>query len=453
MQPAPAFRRRCPHGFVARLLVGAPVAITALIEARERARDRRQFRCCGCGSGGRLRWPRRPHDLSWLREAEANARWAPGSHRLTRSAATTPANNGWRSSSRASRDPACKIATNDNITCIGDIEQAGGCAVRHARRCSTARQTGKSTLARQIAEARGGRYFTLDDPAVLALAHADPAALLRGFDGLTVIDEVQLAPALFRALKVEVDRDRRPGRFLLTGSASVFLLPRLSESLAGRLEVLPLWPLSQDELGRRPAHFVDRLFSRAPWRARRHAVDRLDVCRRIVAGGYPEVLERKAADRREAWFRSYLATLMQRDIRDLARIEGLIDLPRLLALLAARSSSLENVAEISRASGLAHSTLRRYLGLLEAVSAAPLPPGLQTPASGWCVRPRSISWIPVSRHTCAAKPMPTRCLARPRSGRCSKPSSCRNCAVSPDGVGWMRGCTTSALPPGAKWTS
>lgn len=230
-----------------------------------------------------------------------------------------------------------------------------------------ARQTGKSTLVRQIAQARGGRYFTLDDPTVLALAHADPAALVRGFDGLTVIDEVQLAPELFRALKVEVDRDRRPGRFLLTGSASVFLLPRLSESLAGRIEVLPLSPLSQDELGGRPAHFVARLFAHAPWRAREYAVDRVDVCRRIVAGGYPEVLERKTADRREAWFRSYLATLMQRDIRDLARIDGLIDLPRLLALLAARAGSLANAAEISRASGLAHSTLRRYLGLLEAV--------------------------------------------------------------------------------------
>jgi hypothetical protein len=230
-----------------------------------------------------------------------------------------------------------------------------------------ARQTGKSTLAQRVAQARGGRYFTLDDPAVLALALADPAALVRGFDGLTVIDEVQLAPVLFPALKADVDRDRRPGRFLLTGSASVFLLPRLSESLAGRIEILPLWPLSQDEIGGRPAHFADRLLSRVSWRAREHSLQRADLCRRIVAGGFPEALERKTADRRDVWFRSYLATLMQRDIRDLARIEGLVDLPRLLALLAARTSSLANAAEISRAAGLAHSTLRRYLSLLEAV--------------------------------------------------------------------------------------
>lgn len=249
------------------------------------------------------------------------------------------------------------------------IEQSLAAALSDTRvvLLNGARQAGKSTLAQRLAQGRGGRYYTLDDPAVLGLAHSDPAALVRGFEGLTVIDEVQLAPALFPALKLEVDRDRRPGRFLLTGSASVLLLPKLAESLAGRIEILPLWPLSQDELGGRPAHFVDRLFASAAWRARRHRLERTDLCRRIVAGGFPEALERKTVDRREAWFRSYLATLMQRDVRDLARIDGLTDLPRLLALLAARAACLVNAAEISRAAGVAHSTLRRYLSLLEAV--------------------------------------------------------------------------------------
>lgn len=230
-----------------------------------------------------------------------------------------------------------------------------------------ARQAGKSTLAQSIAQARRGRYLSLDDPAVLASARADPAALVGGFDGLTVIDEVQLAPELFRALKLEVDRDRRPGRFLLTGSANVFLLPRIAESLAGRIEILPLWPLSQDEIAGRPARFPERMFSASPWRARRHAVDRAEICRRILAGGFPEALARATAERREAWFRSYLATLTQRDVRELARIEGLTDLPRLLALLAARAGALANAAEISRSAGVSHSTLRRYLSLLEAV--------------------------------------------------------------------------------------
>ncbi|MGI8425120.1 MAG: ATP-binding protein, partial [Actinomycetota bacterium] len=112
-----------------------------------------------------------------------------------------------------------------------------------------ARQVGKTTLAQSVAAERGGRYFTLDDAATLATARGDPAVLVRATtQGLTVIDEVQKAPELFPAIKLEVDRDQRPGRFLLTGSAHVFLLPRLSESLAGRMEVLTLMPLGQDEI-------------------------------------------------------------------------------------------------------------------------------------------------------------------------------------------------------------
>lgn len=229
-----------------------------------------------------------------------------------------------------------------------------------------ARQTGKSTLAREFAERLAGRYLTLDDETLLGTARADPSALVRGTAALTVIDEVQKAPGLFPAIKMEVDRDRRPGRFLLTGSANVFLLPKLSESLAGRMEILPLQPLSQDELAGRKAGFPDALFSEGAWPARRHAADRLDVCARVVGGGFPEALSREPGDRRSAWFRSYISSLLQRDIRDLAHIEGLTDMPRLLGLLAARTSALMNVSELSRSVGIAHATLRRYLGLLEA---------------------------------------------------------------------------------------
>lgn len=229
-----------------------------------------------------------------------------------------------------------------------------------------ARQTGKSTLAQQISGELGGRYFTLDDPTVLGTARTDPAGLVRGVAGLTVIDEVQKAPELLPAIKIEVDRDRRPGRFLLTGSANVFLLPRLSESLAGRIEILPLSPLAQDEIGGRSSSFPDTLFDAAEWRAHKRVVDRLDVVSRVVTGGFPEILARERPDRRQAWFQSYVASVLQRDVRDLANIEGLTELPRLLGLLAARSSVLVNMSEISRAAGIAFSTLRRYLSLLEA---------------------------------------------------------------------------------------
>ncbi|MDP2640523.1 MAG: DUF4143 domain-containing protein [Betaproteobacteria bacterium] len=229
-----------------------------------------------------------------------------------------------------------------------------------------ARQTGKSTLARQLAAQRGGQYLTLDDPAANGLACSDPSALIRGAGALMVIDEVQHAPELFPAIARVVDADGRPGRFLLTSSANVFLLPRLAGSLAGRMEILPLHPLSQGELGAKEANLVDALFDAAPWQAGALALDRVGVCERVIAGGFPEAVARAPGEQRDAWFRSYVASLLQRDVRDLANIDGLTDMPRLLALLAARSGALINMSEVSRAAGIAHSTLRRYLALLQA---------------------------------------------------------------------------------------
>lgn len=229
-----------------------------------------------------------------------------------------------------------------------------------------ARQTGKSTLAQEVAAQRGGQYLTLDDPATAGLARSDPSALVRGAGTFMVIDEAQLAPALFPAIKRVVDADGRPGRFLLTGSANVFLLPRLSESLAGRMEILALHPLSQGELAGNKVNLVDALFGAAPWRVGSLSLDRVGVCRRVIAGGFPEAVARSPGERRDTWFRSYIASLLQRDVRDLANIDRLTDMPRLLGLLAARSSALVNMAEVSRAAGIAHSTLRRYLALLEA---------------------------------------------------------------------------------------
>ncbi len=229
-----------------------------------------------------------------------------------------------------------------------------------------ARQTGKSTLVQELAAQRGGRYLTLDDPATAGLARSDPSALVREAGHFMVIDEVQHAPELFPAIKRVVDADGRPGRFLLTGSANVFLLPRLAESLAGRMEILPLRPLSQGELAGKEANLVDALFGAAEWQTGVQTLDRLAVCERIIAGGFPEAVARTPGERRDAWFRSYVASLLQRDVRDMANIDGMTDMPRLLSLLAARSSALINMSEVSRAAGIAHSTLRRYLALLEA---------------------------------------------------------------------------------------
>jgi predicted AAA+ superfamily ATPase len=231
-----------------------------------------------------------------------------------------------------------------------------------------ARQSGKSTLA-QLQSARQAaprRYLTLDDAAVLNAAKSDPSGFIAALDGPVTIDEIQRAPELFLAIKAAVDRQRQPGRFLLTGSADVLLLPGLADSLAGRMEVLSLWPLScaeqadQAELNR-----VDALFD-GDWPALQlQACDRPALVARLLAGGFPEAAARSSAARRSAWFDAYVQAILQRDVRDLAQIEQLTEIPNLLHLLATRSATLLNFAELSRTAGLAQTTLKRYFALLE----------------------------------------------------------------------------------------
>ncbi|MHB1463721.1 MAG: ATP-binding protein [Thermoleophilia bacterium] len=230
-----------------------------------------------------------------------------------------------------------------------------------------ARQTGKSTLALQLIEKTDATYVNLDDAATLVAAASDPRGLIQGMTNRIVIDEIQRAPELFPEIKMEVDANPTPGRFLLTESANTLLLPQLSEFLAGRIEIITLWPFSQGEIEGRRETFVDLLFSeeiKAPVAAT--GIKRLDVWSKVLAGGYPEALKRQNADRRQEWFRSYISTLLQRDVRDLAHIDRMADMPRLLSVLAARTGSLLNTSELARATGTPFSTLRRYLGLLQA---------------------------------------------------------------------------------------
>jgi predicted AAA+ superfamily ATPase len=227
-----------------------------------------------------------------------------------------------------------------------------------------ARQTGKSTLARDFAKARSIPYITLDDATQLAAASSDARGFLAGLGDRAIIDEVQKAPGLFPAIKMSVDRDRRPGRFLLTGSANVLLLPQISESLAGRMEFLTLLPLSQGELHGQRERFLEGVFAESL--PVLQPDDAIDLNGAVLAGAYPEVIKRPAGKRRDAWFAAYITALLQRDVRDLANIEGLTDMPRLLSLLAARVGSLLNMTELSRSSGIPNSTLKRYLSLLHA---------------------------------------------------------------------------------------
>ena len=229
------------------------------------------------------------------------------------------------------------------------------------------RQVGKSTLARHIAESErpARRYLTLDDAAVLAAAEADPAGLLAGLDGPVVLDEVQRAPGLLLAIKAAVDRQRRPGRFLLTGSADPLMIPHMADALAGRVEIVTLWPLAQSELEGRPGTVIDAMFSRALPPLPKPLLAGPDLLDRVVQGGFPEVARRRDLARRTAWFGAYLTTVVQRDVRELANIDGLIALPRLLALLASRPMTTLNAADLARHVGLPQTTLKRYLALLE----------------------------------------------------------------------------------------
>ena len=180
-----------------------------------------------------------------------------------------------------------------------------------------------------------------------------------------ILDEIQRAPALFLAIKVQVDRARIPGRFLLTASSDILLLPRLADALPGRMEILTLWPLSQGEIEGLREGLIDVLFSeRLPVLPRGRAVG-VELWERIVRGGLPEAQALAEPRRREAWFGSYLTTILQRDVRDVSNVAGLTELPRLLALLAARGGALLNAAEVSSSSGLPWNTLRRYMALLQ----------------------------------------------------------------------------------------
>lgn len=224
-----------------------------------------------------------------------------------------------------------------------------------------ARQTGKSTLAQELKPNR--RYITLDDPVALSAAHSDPFGFIAGINEPVCIDEIQRAPDLFLAIKVDVDKNRTPGKFLLTGSANILLLPKLSDSLAGRMEILELWPLSQSEIENQQFSLIDQLFDGDF--ASNYKYDRNDFIDRLIIGGYPEVLNRTSERRRESWFNSYLTTILQKDVRDISQISDLAILPRLLQILAIRNANLLNFAELSRTTTISQTTLKRYMTLLE----------------------------------------------------------------------------------------
>lgn len=225
------------------------------------------------------------------------------------------------------------------------------------------RQCGKTTLARQVGDTLGYAYFSFDDDVILSAALSDPAGFIDNLPSKVILDEVQRAPELFRAIKATVDRNRVPGRFLLTGSANVLLLPRLSDSLAGRMEILRLHPLSQAELGGKEPDFLERAF-RGDFPITRAPRLKEELAERIATGGYPAAYVRTTARRRARWYGDYLTTMVQRDVRDIARIASLDALPRLLTMTAGQTSRLANISGLASPFQLSRPTIREYTTLL-----------------------------------------------------------------------------------------
>ncbi len=227
------------------------------------------------------------------------------------------------------------------------------------------RQSGKTTLAQLVGEPLGYLYLNFDDDVTRTTALNDPAGFVGDLPERVVLDEVQRVPSLFSALKIAVDRMRTPGRFVLTGSSNILLDARLSDSLAGRMQVVRLHPLSQWEIERSASStFVERLFQEAF--DVRHT-ERLsgNLAERIVAGGYPAAMARPPGHRRSAWYRSYVSSMIQRDVRDIASIRSVDVVSKLLAAAAAQNGQLFNVSELASPFQVSRNTIRDYFILIE----------------------------------------------------------------------------------------
>lgn len=228
------------------------------------------------------------------------------------------------------------------------------------------RQSGKSTLAKQL-QAAGvvPNYFSLDDEATRAAALADPDGFVLALPRPTVIDEVQRAPDLMLAIKQILDQDPTPGQFLLTGSADLATARVIADALPGRVEYVNLWPLAQGEIIGSPGSVIDALLSGDPPQVTGAAKGRAGSAEIVVTGGFPDAVDRSSRQRMR-YFRSYVQTVLGRDLREIGEIRvERAKLERLLRLLAARSGGLVNYSALGRELALDDKTVKAHLELLE----------------------------------------------------------------------------------------
>lgn len=232
------------------------------------------------------------------------------------------------------------------------------------------RQCGKTTLAQSIGDLKGYHYITLDDDNQLQAAKYDPVGFIQGMPEKVIIDEIQRAPELFTSIKASVDKNRRPGRFILTGSANVLLLPQLADSLAGRMEIIHLRPLAGSEIANVKPNLIQQLFN-ADFgnnvNTNKYSHLGESLAEYICKGGYPAAITRSSDKRRKVWYRDYITSILQRDIKDISNIKNLEILPKLLALSASQTARLFNASDLAAPFGISRPTIRDYLALLEQI--------------------------------------------------------------------------------------
>ncbi|MCF7800259.1 ATP-binding protein [Candidatus Babeliales bacterium] len=228
-----------------------------------------------------------------------------------------------------------------------------------------ARQTGKTTLAKVISAEKNYNYLTFDNLTTLVAAKNDPISFISRSEKPIILDEIQRVPELFLPIKSDVDENRIPGRYFLTGSADPLLIPKLGDSLAGRMRLLTLWPLSQGEIEGKKEHFLNDLFEKKELViGQKIDCSKKNILNRALKGGYPTSLNLTDRQRSE-WFNDYISLVLQKDILDLSKIENVTQMPNLLTLLASRVGGILNTEELARSIKLSGVTLHRYLDLLK----------------------------------------------------------------------------------------
>lgn len=226
------------------------------------------------------------------------------------------------------------------------------------------RQSGKTTFVRDLK--KQWKYVSFDDPVNVDAALFDPIGFINKLPEHVILDEVQRVPEIFSVIKMSIDNNRIPGRFLMTGSANILTLPKLSDSLAGRIEAIPLYPLSASEVAKNKNNFIARLLDN---NLQDPKVGKLGskLYEHVVTGGYPEAISRKSETRVRGWYKQYVNTLIQRDVKEISKIHNLQILPKVLTALANHSGQLLDKSKLATSVGVSRTSIDRMLQLLESV--------------------------------------------------------------------------------------